>query len=91
MEITGARWSLEGAEAILRLRSLKASGDLDDYWQYHEQMEQERNHGTPTREWKAPKTHAARRWFTSEATSPAGRRMTVERHLSRLSKGAAPN
>lgn len=44
MEITGARWSLEGAEAILRLRSLRASGDLDDYWRHHEQRELERNH-----------------------------------------------
>lgn len=27
MEITGARWSLEGVEAVLQLRSLRASGD----------------------------------------------------------------
>jgi len=32
---TGARWSLVGAEAILRLRALRASGDFDDYWQFH--------------------------------------------------------
>jgi len=31
MEKTGARWSLDGAEAVLRLRALKASGDLDQY------------------------------------------------------------
>jgi hypothetical protein len=29
MAITGARWGLEGAEAILRLRALHGSGDLD--------------------------------------------------------------
>lgn len=29
---------------MLRLRSLRASGDLDDYWQHHEQRELERNH-----------------------------------------------
>jgi hypothetical protein len=29
---TGARWSAAGAEAILRLRALRASGDFDDYW-----------------------------------------------------------
>ncbi len=46
MEITGARWSLEGAEAILRLRSLRASGDLDAYWRHHEQRELERNHAS---------------------------------------------
>lgn len=44
MEITGARWSLTGAEAILRLRSLRASGDLEDYWQHHEACERQRNH-----------------------------------------------
>src|SRR6266545_2882795 len=31
MDITGARWSLQGAEAILKLRSLRSSGDFDDY------------------------------------------------------------
>jgi hypothetical protein len=30
---TGARWSLGGAEAILRLRALRTSGDFADYWQ----------------------------------------------------------
>ena len=44
MEITGARWSLDGAEAILRLRSLRASGDLDAYWRHHEQRELARTH-----------------------------------------------
>jgi hypothetical protein len=44
MEITGARWSLDGAEAILRLRSLRASGDWEAYWQHHEQREQQRTH-----------------------------------------------
>ena len=46
MEITGARWSLAGAEAILRLRSLRASGDWDAYWPYHEQQERQRHHAT---------------------------------------------
>jgi hypothetical protein len=44
MEITGARWSLSGAESILRLRSLHASGDLEEYWQFHKDQEFERNH-----------------------------------------------
>ncbi len=54
MEITGARWSLEGAEAILRLRSLRASGDLDDYWRHHEQRELERNHAAQYANGKIP-------------------------------------
>jgi len=44
MDITGARWGLSGAEAVLRLRSLRASGDFQEYWKYHEKMEQQRNH-----------------------------------------------
>jgi hypothetical protein len=41
---TGARWSLTGAEAILRLRALRASGDFDAYWQFHLAKEHERTH-----------------------------------------------
>jgi len=44
MEKTGARWSLEGAEAVLKLRSLQASGDFDEYWDFHLQQEYKRNH-----------------------------------------------
>lgn len=46
MDITGARWSLSGAEAILRLRSLRASGDLADYWEFHRNAEWQRNHAS---------------------------------------------
>ncbi|MEO8841000.1 MAG: ISKra4 family transposase [Kofleriaceae bacterium] len=41
---TGARWSLAGAEAVLRLRALRTSGDFDDYWQFHLAKEHERTH-----------------------------------------------
>jgi hypothetical protein len=44
MDITGARWGLDGAEAILKLRALTASGDLDAYWRYHLRREHERIH-----------------------------------------------
>jgi hypothetical protein len=44
MDLTGARWSLKGAEAVLRLRSLHASGDWDEYRSYHEATEYQRNH-----------------------------------------------
>jgi hypothetical protein len=44
MDITGARWSTPGAEAILRLRSLRSSGDFDEYWRFHLQAEHRRNH-----------------------------------------------
>ena len=44
MELTGARWRLAGAEAVLKLRALRASGDFDAYWEFHEAREYERNH-----------------------------------------------
>jgi hypothetical protein len=55
MDITGARWGLEGAEAVLRLRSLRSSGDFEDYWTFHEQQEHIRNHGSRYAEGKPPK------------------------------------
>jgi hypothetical protein len=44
MDITGARWGLEGAEAILKLRAVIASGDFEDYWRFHLRREHERIH-----------------------------------------------
>jgi hypothetical protein len=44
MNITGARWSLDGGEAVLRLRALRSSGDFDEYWKFHEAREYQRNH-----------------------------------------------
>jgi hypothetical protein len=44
MDITGARWSLDGAEAVLRLRALRASGHFDAYWRFHQEQELQRNH-----------------------------------------------
>jgi hypothetical protein len=44
MDLTGARWRLKGAEAVIKLRSLKASKDFDKYWEFHENKEHYRNH-----------------------------------------------
>jgi hypothetical protein len=44
MDITGARWGVETAEAILKLRALHANGDFDAYWAWHLDREHERNH-----------------------------------------------
>src|SRR5947209_4164390 len=46
MDITGARWGLPGAEAILKLRALRSNGDLDTYWRYHLEQERRRVHET---------------------------------------------
>jgi hypothetical protein len=42
MDITGARWSVEGAEAILKLRAVRANNDFDEYWHFH--LDHERQH-----------------------------------------------
>jgi hypothetical protein len=44
MDITGARWSLAGADAVLRLRALRSCDDFDDYWRFHLARERDRNH-----------------------------------------------
>jgi hypothetical protein len=45
MDLTGARWSLDGAEAVLRLRSLRTSGDFEEYMAFHHRQERQRNYG----------------------------------------------
>ena len=47
MDITGARWGLERAEAILKLRSLKISGDLAAYLKFHFDEEHKRHYPGP--------------------------------------------
>jgi hypothetical protein len=44
MDITGARWRLDRAEAVLKIRALKSSGDFADYWKFHKMQEFQRNH-----------------------------------------------
>ena len=43
-DITGARWGLAGAEAILKLRAVWSNGDWTAYWAYHLAQEQQRVH-----------------------------------------------
>ena len=44
MDITGARWSVDGAEAVLKLRAVRSNGDFDEYWTFHLAREQQRVH-----------------------------------------------
>jgi hypothetical protein len=44
MAITGARWGLAGAQAMLWLRAIAANGDHDAYWAWHITQEHQRNH-----------------------------------------------
>ncbi len=44
MDLTGARWGLEGAEAVLKLRALHSNGDFAEYWRFHLSRERQRVH-----------------------------------------------
>jgi hypothetical protein len=46
MEGTGRRWSINGAESVLLLRSVYTSNDWDDYREAHRQLEQKRLYGS---------------------------------------------
>lgn len=50
MERSGMRWTIRGAEAMVRMRALYLSGDLDDYWAFHVEREQARLH--PPGRWR---------------------------------------
>jgi hypothetical protein len=48
MDLTGARWRLKSAEAVLRIRSLRSSRDFEEYWAFHRAQEYQRNHCSHT-------------------------------------------
>jgi len=54
MDRTGARWSLTGAEAVLRLRAIRASGDFDAYWSFHLAQDHARNHASRYEDARVP-------------------------------------
>ncbi len=56
MDITGAKWRLASAEAVLRLRALRSSNDFDEYWDFHEACEYKRNHQTLYADGEVPPT-----------------------------------
>lgn len=76
MDLTGARWGLDTAEAILRLRALRTSGDFAAYWSLHEQMERDRVHGSRYADDDPP---------SSRRPTPSGGRS----HLRLVPSGAA--
>jgi hypothetical protein len=56
MDITGAKWRLTSAEAVLRLRALRSSNDFDEYWTFHESCEYKRNHQNLYQDGEVPLT-----------------------------------
>ena len=59
LDIGGARWGLDGAEAVLTLRAVISNGDFEEYWRYHLAREHQRLYpGT-----KQGKYHSALEWL----------------------------
>jgi hypothetical protein len=44
LDLTGARWGLNGAETILKLRALRSNADFNQYWKFHLNNERHRVH-----------------------------------------------
>ena len=42
LDIGGARWGLDGAEAVLTLRAVTSSGEFEEYWRFHLAREHQR-------------------------------------------------
>ncbi|MEU0649149.1 ISKra4 family transposase [Streptomyces umbrinus] len=47
LDITGSRWSVCGAEAVLTLRAVISNGDFPQYWTFHTRRERERLYPAP--------------------------------------------
>lgn len=50
MERSGMRWTIDTAEALVKLRAAYLSGDFADYWRFHVESDQQRLH--PTGRWR---------------------------------------
>lgn len=46
MDLTGARWTTEGVEAVLKIRALTKSGDWEEYCRFHFRKEHDRTYPT---------------------------------------------
>ena len=46
MELSGMRWSRNGAETLLQLRCVRHNGHWDDFWHYHRSLRQTVRSGT---------------------------------------------
>jgi hypothetical protein len=71
MDLTGARWRLPTAEAVLRLRSMLSSGDFDEYWRFHEKAEADRNHLSRYADGKVPQVTLPSRKLPLRLVKPA--------------------
>lgn len=74
LDLTGARWGLQRAEVILKLRALRSNNDWDNYWKFHNNQERHRTHAlrrphSPNR--SLTSLRGSRTRITSVAATPA--------------------
>jgi hypothetical protein len=43
LNLGGARWGLDGAEAVLTIRAVIGNGDFQEYWRFHLDREHQRH------------------------------------------------
>jgi hypothetical protein len=66
MDIIGARWSVEGADATLRVRASRANGDFPEYRRFHLGKEQRRDHQSRrTRSADVDPAHPVVAWWSA--------------------------
>jgi hypothetical protein len=75
LAITGARWSLPGAEAVRLLRALITNGDLDTCWTFHIQQERQTRPHQPL-----PAAIRPSRMINQPATNAKNERTKERRH-----------
>jgi hypothetical protein len=56
LDLTGARWGLASAEAVLKLRAVISNNDFPAYWTWHLEQEHSRVHATRYRDHTIPDT-----------------------------------
>jgi hypothetical protein len=70
LEIGGARWDLDTAQAVLTLRAIVTNDDFDDYRQHHQQQKHHRTYPATTSRRNSPTsgvaTFAGIRPFTAD-------------------------
>lgn len=46
LELTGMRWTVQGAESVIRLRAVYINKDWKDFWRFRRKSEKDRLYGT---------------------------------------------
>jgi hypothetical protein len=50
LELTGMRWTVQGAESVIRLRAVYINKDWKDFWRFRRKSEKGRLYGIPLKQ-----------------------------------------